>query len=270
MCAAVTQEIYSLLPEELFIERRDIFGFVFLFKWDAAIRSAGVPLDSIETLREVAVRQPIYFAKQVVKDACATQAIVNALLNIDAMVDVGDELRAFKAATESLPSDVRGIAVEQSALLQRVHNSFSPPHFVEVPPERGKEAHEAFHFVAFVPYADGRVVVELDGLAEEPLVHVSTPEDAPNSGDWIEGALACIRRRVERYAGCLQFTLLAFVRDHRDAWQQEIDALDAIEEPAAEVTERISLLRQQLAEENALMHEFYVSFYLGGRVIHYS
>lgn len=52
----------------------------------------------------------LFFAHQVISNACATQAILSVLLNLDTTsknVELGKELSEFKLFASELPSDVR-------------------------------------------------------------------------------------------------------------------------------------------------------------------
>ena len=74
---------------------------MFLFKWQSSEGSAGsvVQDDRLDK---------IFFAKQMIKNACATQAIISVLLNAQHPdVHVGPILREFKDFTASFDPAVR-------------------------------------------------------------------------------------------------------------------------------------------------------------------
>jgi hypothetical protein len=73
-----------------------VHGLIFLFKWVSEPDDRAVVADG--------AGGP-YFAKQVINNACATQALLNILLNCPG-VQIGDELANFKSFTQDLPSDV--------------------------------------------------------------------------------------------------------------------------------------------------------------------
>ena len=103
------EELYDLDPSHL-ARISPVFGLIFLFKYQAS------PLDnSTQTLitPDNPLNDGIYFARQMITNACGTQAILNLLLNIDDAtaeangIRMGSEIRNFKEFTQFLPADVR-------------------------------------------------------------------------------------------------------------------------------------------------------------------
>ena len=94
-------EIYSL-DESTFAQLPHVYGLVFLFKW----RASDYRTDTRPTL-DFADSSHLFFAKQLVNNACATQAILSILLNIaDASVNVGPLLSSFKTFTTEFSPEV--------------------------------------------------------------------------------------------------------------------------------------------------------------------
>ena len=95
------QEIYSF--EQTKLQASDVFGLVLLFKYDSGSRQRSRYLTPPASPGATIVADSsakIYFAKQVITNACATQAILSVLLNLpedassgaetqDSTVDVG-------------------------------------------------------------------------------------------------------------------------------------------------------------------------------------
>ena len=138
------QEIYSLDSSEQRKEKSH--GLIFLFKWRSEVDDR-VVLDPSET--------PVYFARQIVQNACATQAILGILLNADGVV-LGDILDNFKAFTSEIDSESKGIAIGNSDALREAHNSFARPEpFLQEESKSSSEGAEAYHFIAYVPCHGG-------------------------------------------------------------------------------------------------------------------
>eukprot|EP00400_MALV-I_sp_L67-5_P000155 gene155-845_t len=80
-----------------------VYGLVFLFKWVAD-----------NDPRPVISHPPegFFFAKQVVQNACATQAILSILMNIESdKVDIGSSLSDFKGFAGALDPESLGMAI---------------------------------------------------------------------------------------------------------------------------------------------------------------
>jgi ubiquitin carboxyl-terminal hydrolase L5 len=138
------EEIYSLDSSEQRKEKS--YGLIFLFKWRSEVDNRSVlhPSDS-----------PVYFARQIVNNACATQAILSVLLNIDG-ADLGETLNDFKSFTNEIDSESKGIAIGNSDVLREAHNSFARPEpFLHEESRSSSDGAEAYHFIAYVPCHGG-------------------------------------------------------------------------------------------------------------------
>lgn len=136
---------------------------IFLFKYptnEPAARSSdsGRPLDGSFDYNAA---ENIFFAGQVIQNACGTQAILSVLLNKTSAtsqptdqvspetIDVGAALTDFKEFTSAFPSDIRGEALSNSELIRTVHNSFakSSPFIDETPHDPRAEQEDVYHFM---------------------------------------------------------------------------------------------------------------------------
>lgn len=63
---------------------------------------------------------------QMINNACATQAILSVLLNTKhADLTLGPNLEEFKSFCQSFDANMRGLALSNSDVIRKVHNSFS-------------------------------------------------------------------------------------------------------------------------------------------------
>ena len=142
-------ELAQLLP---------VFGLIFLFKWTG---------DNDD--RPCCDELPgLFFAKQVVSNACATQAILGCLLNrADAEgLTLGPALEELKTFAADLPFDMRGLAIENAEKIRTAHNAFARPEPFVSDDRKATKDDDVFHFITYVPF--GGRVYELDGLRPGP------------------------------------------------------------------------------------------------------
>ncbi|CAD7926453.1 unnamed protein product [Amoebophrya sp. A120] len=189
---------------------RESYGLIFLFKCKKATEK-----------RQVVANPPpgLFFAKQVITNACATQAILSVLLNAPKIKELGTTLTDFKTFTAAFDPQMKGLAISNQDAVREVHNSFSRQSSFDFVHDEKDPKEDAFHFIGYVPY-NGKVY-ELDGLQEGPI------EIGPiNDENWIETVKPEIRSRMEKYQsegeGEIRFNLLSIVEDEAYEVEKEI------------------------------------------------
>lgn len=216
-----------------FADLRPVFGLVFLFKW----RPGEEPTGQLAT-----DYRNVYFAQQVITNACATQALVNMLLNVrDPSVELGPLLSGFKTFSADFDPANRGLCLSNAEDIRAVHNSFGRQHLFELD-VRAPEKEDNYHFVTYVP-VDGKVY-ELDGLREAP-VEVG---EIPSGGDWINIVRPAIQERIQKYSeGEIHFNLMAVVADRRTAALKRLQELSEGAMDTDEMAQEVSLLQAKVS-----------------------
>ncbi|XP_077013390.1 ubiquitin carboxyl-terminal hydrolase isozyme L5 isoform X3 [Tamandua tetradactyla] len=243
---AQVEEIWSLEPEN-FEKLKPVHGLIFLFKWQPGEEPAGsVVQDSrLDT---------IFFAKQVINNACATQAIVSVLLNCTHQdVHLGETLSEFKEFSQSFDAAMKGLALSNSDVIRQVHNSFARQQMFEFDAKTSAKEEDAFHFVSYVP-VNGRLY-ELDGLREGPI-----DLGVCNQDDWINAVRPVIEKRIQKYSeGEIRFNLMAIVSDRKMIYEQKIAELQRqlAEEPmdTDQGNNMLSAIQSEVAKNQMLIEE---------------
>ncbi|GAA5889218.1 hypothetical protein JCM6882_000678 [Rhodosporidiobolus microsporus] len=232
------------LDQALLQELGPIHAFVFLFKWIG--HGEAEKMDG--KLEEP--EGPHYFAHQVINNACASIALLNAVLNIhDPNVQLGQELSNLQAFSDGLDAETRGWTISNSEKIREVHNSFArsdPFHLEEHRPQ--DESEDAYHFIAYLPI--GGKLFELDGLKQRPVNHGPVPEGK----DWTEMAREVLESRIAKHPpGEVMFNLMCLT-SRRASLQAQIDTLTAsLSSPTAPsdpetASLQLSELRSRLSE----------------------
>jgi len=215
------EEIYSLDKDSI-EALRPVYGLIFLFKYQFEVKDT----------RAVCHPPIVYFAKQVINNACATQAILSVLFNASGL-DLGSELGNLKQVTGEWPADIKGNAIGNSDQIRKVHNSFARPEpFSFSGSKKAEKDDEVYHFISYVP-VDG-TLYELDGLKAGPI-NLGLCTDA----NWIEKAIESLTVRISTYSNEIRFSLLALVKNRKQIYLDQITELQqkqkALETTAMEV-----------------------------------
>ncbi|KAK6498556.1 hypothetical protein TWF481_011144 [Arthrobotrys musiformis] len=205
-------ELYSL-DESILDEPHAIIGLIFLCRWRHDAKEAQ------ET--ETNCPSSVWFANQVSENSCGSLAMINILFNSEAVV-LGEELAQLKSFTADLTPPLRGLCLQNSEFLRKIHNSFARRSEIlqnnldtidackntkESANESSAPSESAYHFIAYVP--SGGSVWELDGLKRQPV------RLGENDGTrrWLLAAMPRVQLRISKYSeGELMFTLLALTQ----------------------------------------------------------
>jgi ubiquitin carboxyl-terminal hydrolase L5 len=251
---------------------RPVYGVIFLFKYPISQGKAEKPVDGEF---DYGATENLFFANQVIQNACATQAILSVLLNRQDL-DVGGDLKEFREFTQAFPSDLRGEALSNSGtfslwvcfgggrgrererdkelmvvdggkeLIRTVHNSFarSSP-FIDEGTRAATEDDDVYHFIAYT--ALNGQLYELDGLQPSPISH-----GACEDGEFADNIIPVLQRRIGRYPATeIRFNLLAMIQDPRIRAREIADF---------ETVEREDQKREAWKWENELRRHNFVGF----------
>ena len=119
----------------------------------------------------------LFFANQVINNACATQAILSILMNRATDIDLGDELNNMRSFSTGLPSREKGLTIGNSEKIRVAHNSFTrqEPFIMDEDTKPAGKSDEVYHFISFVPFKNQ--LYELDGLQPGPISYGECSED---------------------------------------------------------------------------------------------
>ena len=174
----IVDDLYSLETESL-ATLQPIHALIFLFKWVPTTSASPASASNGEYDPDFSG----FFAHQVVNNACATLAVINALGNIPNLRS-GTQLRDLMSFASELDPQTRGLVITSSDWLREAHNALSPPDTFSLDGlDLPKKTEDAYHFIVYLPFLGA--LYELDGLRPHPVRHGSYQE---NGEGWLKTA----------------------------------------------------------------------------------
>lgn len=241
----VSVEDLIMLDSSMLEQYEHVYALVLLFKWQSS--------EQASPLGTVVKDAPVFFAKQVIHNACATLAIMNTLCNYPDQVELGPKVQRYLSFCQELDPEMRGSLLDSFDELREAHNSFAPQSAFTKDGPSPKDA-DVYHFVSFV-YRHGHIW-ELDGLQEGPL-QCREATDA----NYREALVEVVQRRIDDIAAKdttgagqgISFSLMTIVVDPVTVLEKKIAALRAEEKPTTALDEELAemlLLRKKDKEAN--------------------
>lgn len=218
-CEGVQVEELWSLDNDSFKNLEPIHGLIFLFKWVQDDAPAG-------SIVQDSRLDNIFFAKQVINNACATQAILSILLNCShSDLKLGQTLTDFKEFCQTFDAYNKGLTLSNASQIRTVHNSFARQTLFELDSKNQNKDDDVFHFIGYIPI-DGRLY-ELDGLKEGPV----DLGPVTSSQNWVDVVRPVIETRMQKYTeGEIHFNLMAIVSDRQMIYQRQIEKLSTVGE----------------------------------------
>ncbi|KAH8345117.1 hypothetical protein KR059_005873 [Drosophila kikkawai] len=221
---AQVEEIWTLNAHAFHL-LEPIHGLIFLFKWVQDDKPDG------QVVRNC---KDVFFARQVIPNACATQALLSILLNLrHTDIDLGETLTGFRQFCQSMDPENRGLCLGNEEKIRTVHNSFARPVHFEVELPQSPMDDDVYHFVGYMPI-NGRLY-ELDGLHEGPI----DLAEIKRGQNWLDVVRPIIEARMQRYSvGEIHFNLMAVVSDRQRCYERQIQLLVHQPPPSLSLAER--------------------------------
>eukprot|EP01126_Amoeba_proteus_P055290 TRINITY_DN6852_c0_g2_i20.p1 TRINITY_DN6852_c0_g2~~TRINITY_DN6852_c0_g2_i20.p1 ORF type:complete len:324 (-),score=67.64 TRINITY_DN6852_c0_g2_i20:292-1263(-) len=218
------------LEEDVIEDLRHLYGLIFLLKFPFKEERVSCSLEGV------------YFSQQVVPGACATQAVLNVVLNHED-IKVSREIQEFKSQTISMTPEVRGLALSNQSYFRNVHNSYSRPEaLLELKQDQRRAA--SHHFIAFIPIK-GRLY-ELDAL-KGPIY----------LGECREGRTRLLanhlKQRIDKFHQKeVHFNLMAIIKKKKIVYEEEISNL---REKRMVVQKKLDMVNNPESDEYARLVE---------------
>ncbi|SBS83523.1 deubiquinating/deneddylating enzyme, putative [Plasmodium ovale] len=203
-----------------------VYGIIFLFNIGKSYNR--------KKYIEHDIPENMFFAKQVIPNACATQAILSIVLNKD--IPLNEEIENLKSFTLNFDSSMKGLTLSNCHFLRNIHNSYKAPIYIDKEDlyDEKKKSSDSFHFVSYIQH--GERVYLLDGLQDGPVLinpsaevaetvapteaaaEVEVTSIATKEQDWMEIARLHIKKEIEQMISSQdetenRFNILAIVKD---------------------------------------------------------
>ncbi|CRH00039.1 deubiquinating/deneddylating enzyme, putative [Plasmodium relictum] len=193
-----------------------IYGIIFLF-------NIGNDYNNDKYIKHD-IPENLFFAKQVIPNACATQAILSIVLNKD--IELNEEIKNIKTFSKNFDSSMKGLTLSNCSFLRNIHNSYKAPIYIDKEDfYDDKKSTDAFHFVSYIQYDQS--VYLLDGLQKGPVL-IKSESDTEEKRDWIDIARGDIKKEIEQICNSKnekdnRFNILAVIKDKEHIIQNFIN-----------------------------------------------
>ena len=182
------EEILSL--DSLENSNNTIYGLIMISKYFRDVMNTPNILSNYD--------KDLFFSKQLIENANATQAILSIILNNEDKIDIGSSLKEFKLNMKETEPISRGLAFSNYELIKKENNKFNI----------SNNESDIYHFITFIHFKND--IYEIDGLREGPILIYKNVEFK----DWIKKLIPSLTEKINFCANNdIKFNLLALMPD---------------------------------------------------------
>ncbi|KAL0074294.1 ubiquitin carboxyl-terminal hydrolase [Phycomyces blakesleeanus] len=204
----IAREVVTLNFDEL-RETTQVYGLIFVSDYkDQKSNEYAAPNDPDDP--DDPEVKDFFFATKVVKNACATAALLSVLLNCDSSLETCKELKNLNRLSKRANSDDVGAAIGKSKMLRETNNSLSSP---EINTVSSSSECSDYHFVSYV-FKNG-FLWETDSTKSAPVKIKLSPAE-----NWVDSVKGILEELIERTPFNNSFNLIAIVHDELSSYKR--------------------------------------------------
>ena len=156
----------------------------------------------------------LFFSRQIIANANATQTLLSIILNNSDKIDIGETLKELKINTIDMDPLIKGLTLSNCEKIKTENNKFNSV-------EKGNDNNnDIYHFISFIHFKNA--IYEIDGFQEGPILLEKNIE----FNEWPKKVKSYLNERINLYINNdIKFNLFVLVPDKIDKFMKDKDTL---------------------------------------------
>ena len=156
----------------------------------------------------------LFFSRQIIANANATQTLLSIILNNSDKIDIGETLKELKINTIDMDPLIKGLTLSNCEKIKTENNKFNSI-------EKGNDNNnDIYHFISFIHFKNA--IYEIDGFQEGPILLEKNIE----FNEWPKKIKPRLNERINLFINNdIKFNLFIIVPDKIDKFIKDKDAL---------------------------------------------
>lgn len=156
----------------------------------------------------------LFFSRQIIANANATQTLLSIILNNSDKIDIGETLKELKINTIDMDPLIKGLTLSNCEKIKTENNKFNSV-------EKGNDNNnDIYHFISFIHFKNA--IYEIDGFQEGPILLEKNIE----FNEWPKKIKPHLNERINLFINNdIKFNLFIIVPDKIDKFIKDKDAL---------------------------------------------
>ena len=156
----------------------------------------------------------LFFSRQIIANANATQTLLSIILNNSDKIDIGETLKELKINTIDMDPLIKGLTLSNCEKIKTENNKFNDV-------EKGNDNNnDIYHFISFIHFKNA--IYEIDGFQEGPILLEKNIE----FNEWPKKIKPHLNERINLFINNdIKFNLFIIVPDKIDIFTKDKDAL---------------------------------------------